>query len=156
MQTTHLTLYIFNSLSLMLTLKTLIISLCLKKVVHQKKKKKIFVRVSKVNLTKKSIEFSLKKRSKMENQENKTNEESQVAETPETNETAEKKESPEKKVTPEKKILDLYYVPASGPCRAVQMGAKAVGVELNLKYVNLLAKDQLKPDFIKVKTINYL
>lgn len=92
----------------------------------------------------------------MEKQENKKNEESQInEETPDTKESPEKKESTEKKVVPEKKVLDLYYVPASGPCRAVQMGAKAVGVELNLKYVNLLAKDQLKPDFIKVKNINY-
>lgn len=89
----------------------------------------------------------------MENQENKTNEVSQEnKETPETKET---KETPEKKATPEKKVLDLYYVPASGPCRAVQMAAKAVGVELNLKYVNLLAKDQMKPDFVKVKTTKY-
>lgn len=68
----------------------------------------------------------------------------------------ENKENPEIKEIPEKKVLDLYYVPASGPCRAVQMAAKAVGVELNLKYVNLLAKDQLKPDFIKVKTHQFI
>jgi len=47
-------------------------------------------------------------------------------------------------------VLDLYYVPGSAPCRAVQLVAKAVGVDLNLKLVNLLAGEQLKPEFIKL------
>lgn len=46
--------------------------------------------------------------------------------------------------------IDLYYVPASGPCRAVQMTAEAVGVTLNLKYLDLMNKEQLKPEFVKV------
>lgn len=47
-------------------------------------------------------------------------------------------------------VLDLYYLPESAPCRAVQMLAKALGIELNLKNVNLLTDDHLKSDFIKV------
>jgi len=46
--------------------------------------------------------------------------------------------------------LDFYYVPGSAPCRAVQMTAKAVGVDLNLKLTNLMAGEHLKPEFIKI------
>lgn len=46
--------------------------------------------------------------------------------------------------------IDFYYVPGSAPCRSVLMTAKAVGVDLNLKLVNLMAGEQLKPEFIKL------
>ncbi|KAL5283278.1 GstD1.2 family protein [Megaselia abdita] len=46
--------------------------------------------------------------------------------------------------------MDFYYLPGSAPCRAVQMTAKAVGAELNLKVLNLMAGEHLKPDFIKI------
>lgn len=46
--------------------------------------------------------------------------------------------------------LKFYYVPGSAPCRAVQMTAKAVGVELDLQLTNLMAGEHLKPEFIKV------
>ncbi|KAJ8682264.1 hypothetical protein QAD02_018056 [Eretmocerus hayati] len=46
--------------------------------------------------------------------------------------------------------IDLYYVPGSGPCRMVRLVAAAVGVELNLKLTDLMAKEQLKPEFIKM------
>lgn len=48
--------------------------------------------------------------------------------------------------------LDFYYTPGSAPCRAVQMTAKAVGVELNLKLVNLMAGEHLTPEYLKVNT----
>lgn len=47
-------------------------------------------------------------------------------------------------------VVDLYYVPGSAPCRAVQMAAKAVGVELNLKLTNLMAGEHLKPEYVAV------
>lgn len=47
-------------------------------------------------------------------------------------------------------VLDFYYIPGSAPCRAVQMVAKAVGVDLNLKLTNLMAGEHLKPEFVKV------
>lgn len=47
-------------------------------------------------------------------------------------------------------VLDFYYVPGSAPCRAVQMAAKAVGVDLNLKLTNLMAGEHLTPEYIKV------
>lgn len=49
-----------------------------------------------------------------------------------------------------KEKMDFYYLPGSAPCRAVQMTAKAVGAELNLKFMNLMAGEHLKPEFIKI------
>ncbi|XP_052865862.1 glutathione S-transferase 1 isoform X3 [Anopheles cruzii] len=46
--------------------------------------------------------------------------------------------------------MDFYYLPGSAPCRAVQMTAAAVGVELNLKLTNLMAGEHLKPEFLKI------
>nr|WUG53827.1 glutathione S-transferase [Zeugodacus cucurbitae] len=46
--------------------------------------------------------------------------------------------------------MDFYYVPPSPPCRAVLMAAKALGVELNKKLLNLFAGEHLKPDFLKI------
>ncbi|XP_052865859.1 glutathione S-transferase 1 isoform X1 [Anopheles cruzii] len=46
--------------------------------------------------------------------------------------------------------MDFYYLPGSAPCRAVQMTAAAVGVELNLKLTNLMAGEHLKPEFLKL------
>lgn len=42
----------------------------------------------------------------------------------------------------------LYYSPSSGPCRSVILTARMLEVELELVLVNLLAGDQLKPEFI--------
>lgn len=47
-------------------------------------------------------------------------------------------------------VLDLYWTVGSPPCHAVQMTAKAVGVDLNLKSVNLAIGEHLKEDFLKV------
>ena len=46
--------------------------------------------------------------------------------------------------------IDFYYVPGSGPCRSVRLVAAAVGVDLNLKHTDLMAKEQMKPEFLKV------
>ncbi|KAF5286107.1 hypothetical protein FQA39_LY16390 [Lamprigera yunnana] len=46
--------------------------------------------------------------------------------------------------------IDLYYAEGSGPCRLVILIAKALGVQLNLKYLHLLKKEQLSPEFIKI------
>ena len=47
-------------------------------------------------------------------------------------------------------IMDFYYLPGSAPCRAVQMTAAAVGVELNLKLTDLMKGEHMKPEFLKV------
>ncbi|XP_017000319.3 glutathione S-transferase D7-like [Drosophila takahashii] len=46
--------------------------------------------------------------------------------------------------------MDLYNMPGTASTRAVQMTAKAVGVELNSKFMNTQAGDQLKPEFVKM------
>lgn len=46
--------------------------------------------------------------------------------------------------------MDFYYLPGSAPCRSVLMTAKAVGVDLNLKELDLMAGEHLKPEFIKI------
>jgi len=49
--------------------------------------------------------------------------------------------------------IDLYYVPASSPCRSVLLAARAVGVDLNLKLTNLMEGAHLTPEFLKVQNI---
>nr|QHU79941.1 glutathione S-transferase D13 [Bemisia tabaci] len=46
--------------------------------------------------------------------------------------------------------LDLYYVPISGPCRGAMLAAKLLGVDLNLKLVDLPNKEQIKPEFLRM------
>ena len=46
--------------------------------------------------------------------------------------------------------IDLYYTLLGAPSRAVIMTAKMVGVKLNLKMVDVMAGDHLKPDFLKL------
>uniref|UniRef100_A0A182TNA4 glutathione transferase n=1 Tax=Anopheles melas TaxID=34690 RepID=A0A182TNA4_9DIPT len=44
----------------------------------------------------------------------------------------------------------LYTVHLSPPCRAVELTAKALGLELERKLVNLLAGENLTPEFLKL------
>ncbi|TMW41105.1 hypothetical protein DOY81_013816 [Sarcophaga bullata] len=46
--------------------------------------------------------------------------------------------------------MDFYYMPVSATCRSVMMTAKAVGVDLNKKFLDLQAGEQLKPEFVKI------
>ncbi|XP_043652678.1 glutathione S-transferase D7 [Drosophila teissieri] len=46
--------------------------------------------------------------------------------------------------------LDLYNFPMSPASRAIQMVAKALGLELNSKLINTMEGDQLKPEFVKI------
>ncbi|KAL0272557.1 UNVERIFIED_CONTAM: hypothetical protein PYX00_005485 [Menopon gallinae] len=46
--------------------------------------------------------------------------------------------------------ITLYTFPPSPPARAAVMAARAVGVDVNLKEINLFQKEQLSPEFIKV------
>jgi len=41
-------------------------------------------------------------------------------------------------------------MPLSAPCRAPMLTAKAVGKDLNLKYLNLMGGDQMKPEFVAI------
>ncbi|XP_034937799.1 glutathione S-transferase 1-1-like [Chelonus insularis] len=46
--------------------------------------------------------------------------------------------------------IDLYHTPGSSPSRAVRLVAAALGVNLNLKLLNLAGGEHLKPEFIKI------
>ncbi|XP_027229525.1 glutathione S-transferase 1 [Penaeus vannamei] len=46
--------------------------------------------------------------------------------------------------------IDLYYMPMSAPCRSVMLTAKAVGVDLNLKLLDLTAGEHMKPEFVAI------
>ncbi|KDR11944.1 Glutathione S-transferase D7 [Zootermopsis nevadensis] len=46
--------------------------------------------------------------------------------------------------------MDLYYLAPSPPCRMVLLLAKRIGIEFNLKTVNIIAGEQFKPEFIKL------
>ncbi|CAG9807316.1 unnamed protein product [Chironomus riparius] len=50
----------------------------------------------------------------------------------------------------DKRDTQLYYTPASGPCRAVMMVAAALKLKLSLKPINLMAREQYHPGFLKV------
>lgn len=44
----------------------------------------------------------------------------------------------------------LYYTDVSPPVRSVLLTSKALGLELDLKQVNLFAGEHLKPEYLKV------
>ncbi len=46
--------------------------------------------------------------------------------------------------------IDFYYTPISPPSRTVLLVAKAIGIELVLKDVDLLKGEHLTPEFLKV------
>ena len=50
----------------------------------------------------------------------------------------------------EKMSIDLYHTEMSAACRSVRLTAKMLGVELNLKVIDLQSGDQMKPEFIKI------
>lgn len=45
----------------------------------------------------------------------------------------------------------LYFLPPSPPCRAVMMLGRMINVNFELKPVNVLEKEQFKPEFVEVK-----
>lgn len=44
----------------------------------------------------------------------------------------------------------LYYLPPSPPCRAVLLLGKLLGIDFDLKPVDVLQGDQFKSDFVEV------
>uniref|UniRef100_A0A182JW79 glutathione transferase n=1 Tax=Anopheles christyi TaxID=43041 RepID=A0A182JW79_9DIPT len=46
--------------------------------------------------------------------------------------------------------MDFYYLPLSAPCQSIRLLAKALGLHLNLKELDLLKGDHLKPEFLKI------
>lgn len=47
-------------------------------------------------------------------------------------------------------MIDLYYMEFTAPSRAVMLAAKALGIPLNKIRIDLLKKEQLKPEFIAI------
>lgn len=47
----------------------------------------------------------------------------------------------------------LYFLPPSPPCRAVMMLGRMINVNFELKSVNVLEKEQLKPEFVEVSVL---
>jgi len=47
-------------------------------------------------------------------------------------------------------VIDYYHMDASAPCRGPRLTAAALGVELNLKTVDLMKKEQLTPEYLKM------
>uniref|UniRef100_A0A6P7FW11 Glutathione S-transferase 1-like n=1 Tax=Diabrotica virgifera virgifera TaxID=50390 RepID=A0A6P7FW11_DIAVI len=50
--------------------------------------------------------------------------------------------------------IDCYYVPGGAPSRNVLLAAKACGVELNLKYMDLMSGEQMSPEFLKLNPLH--
>lgn len=46
--------------------------------------------------------------------------------------------------------VDLYWLPGSAPCRSVLLAAKALGVEVNTKVVDLMKGEHMTPEFLKM------
>lgn len=44
----------------------------------------------------------------------------------------------------------LYYLPPSPPCRALLMLTRLLGLEVELKIVNILEGEHMKPEFLQV------
>lgn len=49
--------------------------------------------------------------------------------------------------------IDFYYAEGSAPCRFVSLVAAALKVPLNLKHVDFMAGDHMRPEYIKVWNI---
>ncbi|XP_029156857.1 glutathione S-transferase D1-like [Nylanderia fulva] len=46
--------------------------------------------------------------------------------------------------------IDCYYLPPSPPCRAVMLLAKALGIHLNIKIVNVMNGEHMNPEFVQI------
>ena len=49
--------------------------------------------------------------------------------------------------------IEFYYLPASPPARSVLLAAKALGVKLDCKLINVMAGEHMTPEYIAV---NYM
>lgn len=44
----------------------------------------------------------------------------------------------------------LYYIPPSTPCRAVLLLGRLLNIEFELRFLDILNGEQLKPEFLEV------
>lgn len=47
-------------------------------------------------------------------------------------------------------MIDLYYLPLSPPSRAVRMLANALGINLNIKELDVTKGEQFEPEYLQV------
>lgn len=47
--------------------------------------------------------------------------------------------------------MNFYYLPPSPPCRGVLLLARILGIDFNLKTLNILEGEHMKKDFLEVK-----
>ncbi|CAH0393338.1 unnamed protein product [Bemisia tabaci] len=45
--------------------------------------------------------------------------------------------------------VDIYHIGPSPPCRAVRLAAKLIGVDVNLKVIDITKGEQMTPEFLK-------
>jgi len=50
----------------------------------------------------------------------------------------------------------LYYLPPSPPCRTVLLLAKMLNIEFDLRAINVLEGDHMKPEFVQVMLFSCL
>ena len=50
--------------------------------------------------------------------------------------------------------IDVHGMPASAPCRIVNMTAECLGVEYNFKLLDLMAGDHMKPEFLAINPMH--
>ncbi|KAL6260244.1 hypothetical protein P5V15_007778 [Pogonomyrmex californicus] len=46
--------------------------------------------------------------------------------------------------------IDCYYIPPSPPCRTIMLLAKALGIHLNFKLINVMKGEHLSPEFLQI------
>jgi len=46
--------------------------------------------------------------------------------------------------------IDLYLVLGSAPCRAVRLTAATIDLDINLKFINIPAGENMTPEYLKV------
>lgn len=52
--------------------------------------------------------------------------------------------------------MNLFYLPPSPPCRAVLLLIRVLGIDVNLKTMNILEGDHLRKDFLEVKMSEFI
>lgn len=50
----------------------------------------------------------------------------------------------------DEKMPILYYLPPSPPCRAVLLLGRLIGLEFDLRAVNIIEGEHMKPEFVQV------
>merc|ERR1712183_686704 len=50
--------------------------------------------------------------------------------------------------------IDVYGMPLSAPCRIVNMTAERLGLEYNFKFLDLMAGDHMKPEFLAINPMH--